>query len=133
MEIYSLSEVLIIHLKRFRNNRKIENFVDFPIENLDLTKYLHNKKEKYIYDLFGVSNHSGSLNGGHYYAYCKNWKDGEWYEFNDSHVSKIDNKKIVSDNAYVLFYKRKRGDEDKINEEELFKKPFIQIDHTKYE
>ena len=133
MEIYSLSEVLIIHLKRFRNNRKIENLVDFPIEGLDLSKYLPNKKEKYIYDLFGVSNHTGSLNGGHYYAYCKNWKDGEWYEFNDSHVSKIDRKKIVSDNAYVLFYIKKRGENDKINEEELFKKPLIEIDHTKYE
>ena len=131
MEIYSISEVVIIHLKRFRNNRKIENLVDFPIENLDLTKFLPNQNEKYIYDLFAVANHVGGLHGGHYFAYCKNYKNGQWYEFNDSNVDKIDKEKIVTENAYVLFYSRKR--ENKINEEELFKKPFIKIDHTLYE
>jgi hypothetical protein len=130
MEIYAISEVVIIHLKRFRNNRKIENKVDFPIEGLDLTKYLPNKNEKYIYDLFAVANHVGGLQGGHYYAYCKNCKDGEWYEFNDSHVSKIDENKVCSETAYVLFYSRRR--EEKINEEELFKKPLVEIDVSKY-
>jgi len=131
MEIYSISEVVIIHLKRFRNNRKIESLVDFPIENLDLTKYLPNQKEKYLYDLFAVANHMGGLHGGHYFAYCKNCKNNEWYEFNDSNVDKIDKNKVVTENAYVLFYNRKR--ENKINEEELFNKPFIKIDHTLYE
>ena len=130
MEIYSVNEVIIIHLKRFRNNRKIENFVEFPIEGLDLSNYLPKKDEQYIYDLFAVANHQGGLHGGHYFAYCKNYIDGEWYEFNDSNVSKIDKKKVVSDNAYVLFYNKRR--EEKINEEELFKKPFIEIDYTKY-
>ena len=130
MEIYSVSEVVIIHLKRFRNNRKIENIVDFPIEGLDLTKYLPTQNEKYIYDLFAVANHVGGLQGGHYYAYCKNCKDGEWYEFNDSHVSKIDKNKVCSETAYVLFYSRRR--EEKINEEELFQKPFVEIDVSKY-
>ena len=133
IEIYSISEVVIIHLKRFRNNRKIENYVEFPIDELDLTKYLPKKNnEKYIYDLFAVANHSGGLKGGHYYAYCKNFKDGEWYEFNDSHVSKIGKKKVCSDNAYVLFYNRKRNENEKLNEEELFKKPFVEIDYSKY-
>ena len=131
MEIYSVSEIVIIHLKRFRNNRKIENFVEYPIEGLDLTKFLPNKNEKYIYDLFAVANHSGGLHGGHYYAYCRNAKDGEWYEFNDSHVSIIETKKVCNDNAYVLFYRRKR--EEKINEEELFQKQFIEIDISKYQ
>ena len=130
MEIYSISEVVIIHLKRFRNNRKIESLVDFPIENLDLTKYLPNQKEKYLYDLFAVANHMGGLHGGHYFAYCKNCKNNEWYEFNDSNVGKIDKNKIVTENAYVLFYSRKR--ENKINEEEMFNKPFVSIDHTLY-
>ena len=130
MEIFTINEIVIIHLKRFRNNRKIDNLVDFPIEGLDLGKYLSNKSNKDIYDLFAVANHVGGLHGGHYFAYCKNCIDGEWYEFNDSNVSKIDNKKVVSENAYVLFYKRKR--EEKINEEELFKKPFITIDISKY-
>ena len=130
IELYSISEIIIIHLKRFRNNKKIETYIDFPIENLDLTPYLPNKNEKYIYDLFAVANHVGGLHGGHYFAYCKNYIENEWYEFNDSNVDKIDKNKIVTENAYVLFYSRKR--ENKINEEELFNKPFIKIDHTKY-
>ena len=132
MEIYSVSEVVIIHLKRFRNNRKIENLVEFPIEGLDLSAYLPKKDENNIYDLFAVANHSGGLHGGHYYAYCKNCVENEWYEFNDSHVSKIDAKSVVSENAYVLFYKKRRNENEKLNEEELFKKPFIQIDYSKY-
>ena len=132
MEIYSISDIVIIHLKRFRNNRKIETLINFPIEGLNLTEFLPNKKnEKYIYDLFAVANHVGGLHGGHYFAYCKNYKNGEWYEFNDSNVDKIDKNKIVTENAYVLFYNRKR--ENKLNEEELFNKPLINIDHTKYE
>ena len=130
MEIYSISEIVIIHLKRFRNNRKIENLIEFPIEGLDLTKYLPNQNEKYVYDLFAVANHVGGLHGGHYYAYCKNCKDNEWYEFNDSHVSKIDKKKVCSDTAYVLFYCRRH--DEKIDEEKLFKKPFIEIDYSKF-
>ena len=111
--------------------RKIENLVEFPIEGLDLTKYLpKNNKEKYIYDLFAVANHVGGLHGGHYFAYCKNTKEGEWYEFNDTSVSKIEVKKVCSDNAYVLFYSRRR--DEKIDEEELFKKPFVEIDISKY-
>ena len=130
MEIYSISEIVIIHLKRFRNNRKIENLIEFPIEGLDLTKYLPNPKEKYVYDLFAVANHVGGLHGGHYYAYCKNCKDNEWYEFNDSHVSIIEKKKVCSDTAYVLFYCRRH--DEKIDEEKLFKKPFIEIDYSKF-
>ena len=129
MEIYSANEIVIIHLKRFRNNRKIENLVEFPLEGLNLKEYLPTK-EDCIYDLFAVANHVGGLHGGHYFAYCKNHLDNEWYEFNDSNVDKIDQKKVVSDNAYVLFYNRRR--EEKINEEELFKKPYIEIDCSKY-
>ena len=129
MEIYSANEIVIIHLKRFRNNRKIENLVEFPLEGLNLKEYLP-KKEDRIYDLFAVANHNGGLQGGHYFAYCKNYLDNEWYEFNDSNVSKIEKSRVVSDSAYVLFYNRRK--EAKINEEELFKKPFIEIDFSKY-
>ena len=58
------------------------------------------------YDLFGIVNHFGSLNGGHYTANCKN-PDGQWYNFNDGSVSAIGNKNVVSSSAYLLFYRRK--------------------------
>lgn len=62
--------------------------VDFPIEGLNLSPYLLNpeeskSKDDCIYDLFGVSQHMGSLSGGHYTAVCKNGIDGNWYDFND--------------------------------------------------
>lgn len=62
------------------------------------------------YDLFGIVNHFGSLNGGHYTATCKNSVDGEWYYFNDSSVSSAGHggsSRIMADAAYVLFYRRR--------------------------
>ena len=62
------------------------------------------------YDLFGVVNHFGSLNGGHYTATCKNSIDGKWYYFNDSSVSgggSDSSSRIMADAAYVLFYRRR--------------------------
>jgi ubiquitin carboxyl-terminal hydrolase 4/11/15 len=81
MEVYKCPEYLIIHLKRFSHqrqsffsSRKITDLIDFPVEGLDLSEYVLShkpgSKEKIIYDLYAVSNHFGSLNGGHYTAYC---------------------------------------------------------------
>lgn len=36
------------------------------------------------YNLYGVSNHSGTVYTGHYTAYCKHPYSGEWHDFNDS-------------------------------------------------
>ena len=36
------------------------------------------------YRLYAVSNHSGSVYGGHYTAYCLHPKLGSWFEFNDA-------------------------------------------------
>ena len=60
-----------------------------------------------IYDLFAVTNHFGSLNGGHYTAYGKNALDSQWYNFNDSSVSKASEDQICSRSAYLLFYRRR--------------------------
>lgn len=68
-----------------------------------------------LYDLFAISNHFGGTGGGHYTAFCKyinfyvrNSITGEWYDFDDSSVDLIKNKdSLVSENAYILFYRRK--------------------------
>jgi ubiquitin C-terminal hydrolase len=44
---------------------------------------------KVIYDLYAVSNHFGSLGGGHYTAFAKNPIYKNWFEFDDSRVRKI--------------------------------------------
>jgi ubiquitin C-terminal hydrolase len=64
--------------------------------------------ESYIYDLYGVCNHSGGGGaGGHYTAYVKN-ANGNWYNFNDTMVNIIPEDKIISAMSYCLFYRKKK-------------------------
>ena len=66
-------------------------------------------KEKYIYDLFAICNHSGSVYGGHYSAVIKN-SNGKWYNFNDTEVKEVNiTTNIISGNVpYCLFYRKKK-------------------------
>ncbi|KAI8922102.1 hypothetical protein DFJ77DRAFT_424732 [Powellomyces hirtus] len=125
LDIWTVPEILVFHLKRFSNSGrgyrslmgdKIDSFVDAPIHGLDLTDVVVGKhparkwqsqdsadtppsqisdEDGLIYDLFAVSNHFGGLGGGHYTAYAKNCLDNEWYNFDDSHVSKTDESRIM--------------------------------------
>ena len=65
--------ILIVNFKRF------DTLVDFPIEGLDIGKYVVNEdtKKESFYALFAIGNHSGSLSFGHYYAYEKNYITGK--------------------------------------------------------
>lgn len=110
MDFFSLPELLVLDFKRFNNNmKKDQRLIDFPLEDLNLSKYVNGyNKEEYIYDLYGVCNHSGSTMGGHYTAYVKN-ANHKWYLFNDTYVTEVENKnknKIISPQAYCLFYRK---------------------------
>lgn len=116
-DIWSLPKVLIIHLKRFSFSRswrdKIDTLVEFPVDNLDMSKYVlspDEKKKKQIYNLIGVANHFGGLGGGHYTAYAKNFQLDTWYTFDDASVSPANPNGIVTRNAYVLFYQLQDDD-----------------------
>ena len=112
--IYKSPPILLIHLKRFeytaRSHRsKINTFIDFPLKNLDLTDHVVSwtEEEKPIYDCYAVSNHYGGLGGGHYTAYCLN-DDNEWCYYDDSRITtEVDPKDVVSEAAYVLYYRRR--------------------------
>ena len=108
--------VLILSLQRIneRTGTKNNSQVSFPDE-LDLGKYIEHecwKENKAKYTLYGIGNHSGSLNFGHYYAYIKINKssldEGKWYEYNDSIVSSYTYSSNSSSTAYVLFYKKNK-------------------------
>jgi ubiquitin carboxyl-terminal hydrolase 8 len=106
---WSFPTILVIDIKRFNyQNRKNQILVTFPLENFDLSKYVsgYNKKS-FVYDLYGVCNHSGSVSGGHYTSFVKN-ANGKWYHFNDTSVTEIalDNQ-IISTKAYCFFYRKK--------------------------
>ncbi|XP_059151065.1 ubiquitin carboxyl-terminal hydrolase 15-like [Physella acuta] len=112
-DLWSLPDVLIIHLKRFSYNKywrdKIDVLVEFPTHGLDLRKYIINEEsnECDVYDLIAVTNHYGGLGGGHYTAYAMNKDDGSWYYFDDSSVTASSAESVVTKAAYVLVYQRK--------------------------
>ncbi|EOY33223.1 hypothetical protein QUC31_019057 [Theobroma cacao] len=111
LDLWRLPEILVIHLKRFSYSRflknKLETFVDFPIDDLDLSNYIayRNGELSNRYMLYAVSNHYGSMGGGHYTAFVHHG-GGRWYEFDDSHVYPIGLEKIKTSAAYLLFYRR---------------------------
>ena len=101
--------ILILSLQRMdvRTNRKNDCKVKFK-EKLSLDYYIDNecqKGQKYIYDLYGVWCHMGTINKGHYYSYIK-INDECWYEFNDSQVNKVGTIETNSKYVYGLLYKR---------------------------
>ena len=88
LSLSRLPPVLLIHLKRFSAKGlftdKIETFVEFPLRGLDLTNYMppplppgatggpqlpqddpRCQLPPYRYDLYGVTNHFGTLSTGH--------------------------------------------------------------------
>ena len=57
-----------------------------------------------LYDLFAVSNHMGSMGYGHYTAFAMNFRDKQWYCYDDPNVRRIGEKEVVTENAYLLLY-----------------------------
>jgi ubiquitin carboxyl-terminal hydrolase 8 len=109
IQFWSFPNILVIDLKRFNSRfQKNQILVTFPIDNLDLSKYVIGyKKDDYKYELYGVCNHSGGVMGGHYTSYIKN-ANGKWYHFNDTNVTEIGSpESIITVQAYVLFYRKK--------------------------
>ena len=109
LQFWSLPTILIMNLKRFNkiHFRKNNCYVDIPLTPIDLSKYVVGyQKESYVYELYGICNHSGNVMGGHYTANVKT--NNGWYHFNDRHVTKItDESKIISTMEYCLFFRKK--------------------------
>ncbi|XVE68508.1 hypothetical protein DITRI_Ditri09bG0073600 [Diplodiscus trichospermus] len=116
LDLWRLPEVLVIHLKRFSYSRsmkhKLETFVNFPIHDFDLTNYVADKRSSrsQLYELYALTNHYGSMGSGHYTANIKLLDENRWYNFDDSHISPINEEDVKSAAAYVLFYRRVKSD-----------------------
>ncbi|XP_048482741.1 ubiquitin carboxyl-terminal hydrolase 4 [Plutella xylostella] len=126
--LWSLPDVLVIHLKRFRQqakcrtSTKLTTMVEFPLNDFDMTPHLVRRGDSparrrpdddHMYDLFAVCYHHGDdLETGHYTAACKNPYDNHWYKFDDSRVALVEDDnaytELVNNTAYMLFYKRKK-------------------------
>lgn len=88
---------------------KINDFVEYPLKNWDLSKYCLNVNANNppIYDLVGVTHHFGKMGGGHYIATAYNTIKEKWLKYDDEKVSYASEKEIISSSAYVLFYKKR--------------------------
>mgnify|MGYP000082206448 FL=1 len=125
MDIWKLPPVLVFHLKRFSyemgdwstRREKLEEFVDFPFE-IDMAPFVVGNGEgesgtkedaesrgNLVYELIAVSNHMGNLGFGHYTAYSK--RGDQWFECDDSVITKVTAEQVKTSDAYVLFYQRK--------------------------
>lgn len=106
--VWKLPNILVFSLNRFSGSRKIEKYIDFPINKVIFNNLVQNENAKNtIYDLVAVANHSGGLSGGHYWAYVKG-TNGKWFDCNDENCSEITNQNtIVSNSAYFLVYKKR--------------------------
>jgi ubiquitin C-terminal hydrolase len=107
---WNFPRILVITLKRFHGDdgsHKLQHEVAFPLTQLDLSSYVVGyNASHYVYDLFGVCNHSGSTLGGHYTAYVQT-AGGVWVHFNDTAVEPVPVSRIVSPKAYCLFYRKR--------------------------
>ena len=111
IHFFNLPNILIIILKRFSidGRRRINNTIDIPVTNLDLTKYVNGYNQQlYKYDLFGICNHQGSVNGGHYNAIVKHL-NGNWICHDDNDVQIINENLIISPMNYCLFFRKKNS------------------------
>ncbi|KAM7084837.1 ubiquitin carboxyl-terminal hydrolase 2 isoform 2-T5 [Molossus nigricans] len=106
--IQRLPKVLVLHLKRFSESRirtsKLTTFVNFPLRDLDLREFAAENTNHAVYNLYAVSNHSGTTMGGHYTACCRSPVTGEWHTFNDSSVLPTSSSQVRTSDAYLLFY-----------------------------
>ncbi|XP_050068604.1 ubiquitin carboxyl-terminal hydrolase 8 isoform X2 [Anopheles maculipalpis] len=119
LDISRLPSILVVHFKRFFADpdtmatvyRKKQTLVKFPLSELNMTRYLartevnRNKRlTTFRYHLYGVSNHYGSMESGHYTAFCLNNIHQKWFKFDDYNVSSIDASDVQASAAYILFY-----------------------------
>merc|ERR1712059_165703 len=114
-DIVKLPPLLVIHLSRFYQDgmytRKKQNFVHFDLKNLNIGQYAKEgfENKHNMFSLYAVSNHFGSLEGGHYTAYCSSSVLKRWHKFDDQDVSTMDSKDVVTPAAYILFYSAIEG------------------------
>ena len=107
LRIQRFPESLIVHIKRFKLSPnaalsaqerwiKYTGNVSFPLQGLNLGAFASESSgvgtDDAVYDLYGVINHMGSRDVGHYTAFCKLQGAGDdqaWFKFDDEKVSRV--------------------------------------------
>ena len=127
--------IIVIKRFDNHGQRKYSNKIHYPVEGLDLSEIIRGgdsldiyrnqkshdddadatteqngkqkkqKKEQFLYDLYAVINHSGSMSFGHYTANVK--YGNQWYDISDSSVQRS-YQDPISATAYILCYKKRQ-------------------------
>jgi len=102
MCIWKFPNILILLFKRFSfdGTKTKDSLIDFQIDGFRLNQ------NSPTYDLYGVWNHYGNVDNGHYTTMIKNNK--EWYHYNDHLIEKIDPSKLATEYTYCLFYRKRK-------------------------
>jgi hypothetical protein len=101
-------KLFLIQLKRFKTD------IDYKTGTIEKRKVcimIELKENLAIkdqqFELFGVVNHYGEIDKGHYTACVKRPSDNQWFLYDDEKVTKISFKDVNSEGAYLLFYQLK--------------------------
>ncbi|OHS93662.1 hypothetical protein TRFO_11666 [Tritrichomonas foetus] len=143
VEICKAPNILLIHFKRFLNNKKerkkinskayypdildlspfvtqssdqtssndpLNSSVNSLLNDSGLNQKMHLNRyvvgsKRHQYRLYGIIEHIGSLDGGHYVTLAR-MNEKEWFKFNDGMVQKMKKKQIHSTDAYLLCYEK---------------------------
>ncbi|WZY75593.1 hypothetical protein YC2023_021977 [Brassica napus] len=110
MTVSKAPYVLTVHLKRFEAHRseKIDKKVQFA-SAVDMKPFVSGPYAGNLkYTLYGVLVHYGrSSHSGHYACFVRT-SSGMWYSLDDNRVSKVSEKTVFNQKAYMLFYVRDR-------------------------
>ncbi|CAA3025438.1 ubiquitin carboxyl-terminal hydrolase 23 [Olea europaea subsp. europaea] len=111
LTIFKAPNVLTIHLKRFGSHvqgQKIDKKIEFG-PALDLKPFVTGPYDGDLkYTLYGVLVHAGwSTRSGHYYCFVRT-SSGMWYSLDDNQVVQVNERKVLQQKAYMLFYVRDR-------------------------
>lgn len=127
ISIVKLPPIIVMHFKRFEYTggvqsrpRKIETFVSFPLDNLDMSGFLTSRitlqrqgvrlslrsSEEFLYDAFAVICHRGTFQGGHYVSYVR-CQNNKWYLCDDAFVTEVPDDVVRNCQAYMVFYSKR--------------------------
>ena len=123
LQVARTPRALTLHLKRFRTVgrrvHKLDAHVPFGA-TLDLSPFACSTGEPVTHysewkgsaggarasrlRLYGVVEHQGTFEGGHYVAFVR--LGGSWYQMNDSVVTRVEEADVFKAQAFLLFYER---------------------------
>ena len=121
ISVWRLPKILVVILKRFSYSGmwrdKISSMVNFPVDDFAAQggrgEWVSNERERRVYRLFGVTNHTGTLEGGHYIGCARNPVTGDWFTYDDHVIRPMRASQTQKKEAYLLFYTSLPEDEDR--------------------